>query len=152
MFWPSEDNNGAILITCFIVALTALIEVLSGAFSKLKLNVLFRIIFRTYALEILLGMLTLIVACSLIFMTYEESIYSFGDGLWYSFAIVTTIGFGDLAAKTLIGRIASVILGVYGLFVVAVLTSIIVNFYNETNGKKDNDEIKEIHKEDKKRK
>ena len=81
----------------------------------------------------------------------EDSIVNFADGLWYSFAIVTTIGFGDFYAVTPIGRILSVVLGLYGILVVAVITSIVVNFYNETAGKQDAEEIKEIKKEEKKK-
>jgi hypothetical protein len=44
---------------------------------------------------------------------------------------VTTIGFGDIAASTPVGRVLSVILGLYGIAVVALITSIIVNFYGE---------------------
>ena len=54
-----------------------------------------------------------------------------GDALWYCFAVVTTIGFGDFTAVTLTGRVLSVILGLFGIVLVAVITSIIVNFYNE---------------------
>ena len=61
---------------------------------------------------------------------------------------MTTIGFGDLTAITPIGRILTVILGMYGLVVVAVITSIVVNFYNETSGKHDQKELKEIQKEE----
>ena len=45
--------------------------------------------------------------------------------------MVTTIGFGDLTPTTEIGRLLSVILGLYGIVVVALITSIIVNFYGE---------------------
>ena len=50
-------------------------------------------------------------------------------------AIVTTIGFGDVAATSIEGRIISVILGVYGIIVVALIISIIVNFYGEMKKK-----------------
>ena len=73
---------------------------------------------------------------------------TFGDALWYCFAVVTTIGFGDLVAKTIIGRLITVILSVYGIVAVAVLTSIIVNFYNEVSAKKDRIELKKIEKEE----
>ena len=141
-----------IIIVCVIVTATAIIEVLSNAFSQLKFKTLFKIIFRTFALEVLLGLLTMIVASALIFSTFEESIPSFGDGLWYAFAVVTTIGFGDYAATTVLGRVVTVLLGIYGIIVVAVITSIIVNFYNETAGKRDSQELKEINKENKKQK
>ena len=93
------------------------------------------------------------MAASLILMMIgEPQITNFGDGLWYCFAVVTTIGFGDIAAQTLIGRIVTVVLGLYGLIVVALITSIIVNFYNETVGKKDSKEMSEISQEEKKKK
>lgn len=154
LFMPLDEGLATlpIIIVCVIVTATAIIEVLSNAFSQLKFKTLFKIIFRTFALEVLLGLLTMIVASALIFSTFEESIPSFGDGLWYAFAVVTTIGFGDYAATTVLGRVVTVLLGIYGIIVVAVITSIIVNFYNETAGKRDSQELKEINKENKKQK
>ncbi len=102
------------------------------SFSQVKLDVLSRIIRKTYAAEILFGMLLLITAFSVVLPNFELDIATFGDALWYCFAIVTTIGFGDITAVTVPGRIISVILGLYGLIVVALITSIIVNFYGET--------------------
>ncbi len=102
------------------------------AFSRVRTDVLRKILRKTYAAEILFGMVLLITAFSIILPKFELNIPTFGDALWYCFAIVTTIGFGDLTAVTLPGRIISVILGLYGLIVVALITSIIVNFYNET--------------------
>lgn len=102
------------------------------SFSQVKLDVLSRIIRKTYAAEIVFGMLLLITAFSIVLPNFELNINTFGDALWYCFAIVTTIGFGDITAVTVPGRIISVILGLYGLIVVALITSIIVNFYGET--------------------
>ena len=91
------------------------------------------------------------VAGALVLLMVEdrEIFKTFGDSLWYCFTVVTTIGFGDITAKTLIGRVVTVVLGIYGIVAVAVITSIIVNFYNETSGKKDVKEMKNIQKEEK---
>ena len=153
LFIPYEGDHieDIILIICLIVAISAFAEVLSNATTQLKFKVLFKIIVRTFALEVILGLLTIMIAFSLVFMLYEESITNFADGLWYSFAVVTTIGFGDYVAVTPIGRILTAVLGFYGIIVVAVITSIIVNFYNETAGKQDAKEMKEIHEEEKKK-
>ena len=139
------------LLICAIVAVSAFVEVVSNASSYLKVKVLFKIILRTYALEVILGLFTMMVAASILLTLYEDTITTFPDALWYSFAVVTTIGFGDFAAQTPIGRILTVMLGVYGIIVVAVITSIIVNFYNETAGKRDSKELDEIKKEEKKK-
>ena len=93
------------------------------------------------------------IAFSFILPVVEDSIPTFWDAMWYCFAVVTTIGFGDFAATTVVGRILTVILGVYGLIVVAILTSIIVNFYNESsNSKQDIEEIKNIQKDEEQKK
>jgi hypothetical protein len=113
------------------------------AFSRIKMDVLRKIVRKTYAAEILFGMLMLIIAFSIVLPQFDSGIPSFADALWYCFAIVTTIGFGDFAAATLPGRVISVVLGLYGIIVVALITSIIVNFYNETKDSGEADETEE---------
>ncbi len=124
-----------------VIMILALFDTLAFAFSRMKLKGIIKIMKKTYAFEILYGLVVLMVACSFYFAIMEDGIPSFGDGLWYSFAIVTTIGLGDFSVTGIISRILSVILGVYGLIVVAVITSVIVNFYNEIKDKKDKEEI-----------
>ena len=70
-------------------------------FSRIKMDALRKIVRKTYAAEILFGMLLLIIAFSIVLPQCEPGISSFGDALWYCFAIVTTIGFGDFTAVTL---------------------------------------------------
>jgi hypothetical protein len=146
----NEDTLGAIILgECLFIAICTFIEASLLSFSQLKLDIFAKIIFRTYAIEIIFGLFALMVAFSLILMLEEPTMHNFPDALWYCFTLVTTIGFGDFAAETLIGRVLSVILGIYGIVVVAVLTSIVVNFYNETS-KDTSKEFKQIEKEHKK--
>ena len=120
-----------IAIAMILIALMALGSILRVIFRRIRLDVLRRIVQQTYAAEIILGLLMLIFACAYVLRYMDPNITSFEDGLWYCFAIVTTIGFGDITATSLIGRVLSVILGIYGIIVVALITSIIVNFYTE---------------------
>jgi hypothetical protein len=108
------------------------------------MDVLRKIVRKTYAAEILFGMLLLIIAFSIVFPQLEPGIPSFEDALWFCFAIVTTIGFGDFTAVTVPGRAISVVLGLYGIIVVALITSIIVNFYNETKNTDDQEKTEEM--------
>ena len=148
---PGEnfDVSSILLIVVIVMAASALVEVASLTFNQLRFTVLIKIIFRTYALEVLVGLLACMIAFSLVIMRTEPAITTFPDAMWYCFAVVTTIGFGDFSATTLTGRVLTVILGIYGIFVVAIITSIIVNFYNETAGKSDSKEIQEIKDEEK---
>ena len=158
LFIPVKEDSKftPVLIVCLLVSITAFAEVLSNSISQLRFKVLIKIVFKTFAFEIILCLLTLIVASALILM-YVEPVGtgslggSFGDSLWYAFAVVTTIGFGDFTAVTPLGRGITVLLGIYGIIVVAVITSIIVNFYNETAGKHDAKEFKEIKEEERKK-
>ena len=126
------DGKTALMLVLVLTIPRIFYYIFRISFSQVKLDVLSRIIRKTYAAEILFGMLLLITAFSIVLPNFELNINTFGDALWYCFAIVTTIGFGDITAVTIPGRIISVILGLYGLIVVALITSIIVNFYSET--------------------
>ena len=137
LFIPAHDAFGIAAIFSVILAMK---QILWLAFSRIRVSVLKKIVRKTYAAEILFGMLLLIVAVSIVLPGLEPGIVSFADGLWYCFAIVTTIGFGDITATTGIGRLLSVILGLYGIIVVSLITSIIVNFYSEVKADGDTED------------
>ena len=156
---PNQTDvlKSVILIECLFIAIVSFVEAMTIALAQLKVKVLFKIITNTFSLEVLFGLLVIIVCFSIILAKVEPAanaeatIQNFPDALWYCFAVVTTIGFGDKVALTPVGRILTVILGLYGLVVVAVITSIIVNFYNATVGKQDQKELEEIKDEEKKK-
>ncbi len=102
---------------------------------------------RVHALDIFFGLLIIVVLASLIFPYIEEGIATTEDGLWYCFTLITTIGTGDIVAKTTIGRILSVVIGFYGMVIVSILTSAIVVFL--TSDKKDKKEKQEKTKKQK---
>ena len=125
------------LIPATTVAVISLFYICRLALSHFNYRALRKIIRKTYAGEVIFGLLLLMVAFSLVLMIVEENIHNFWDAMWYCYMLVTTIGFGDITSVTVLGRIISVILGIYGIIVVAILTSIIVNFYTETRSKEE---------------
>ena len=124
------------------MSVIAFIHSMIMVFSGVRRTTIMQIIKKTYTIEILYGLIVLIVATALVLTIMEDNM-TIGDALWYCFAIVTTIGFGDFTATTVVGRILSVILGIYGIIVVALITSIIVNFYTETKHDRGDEELKE---------
>lgn len=135
-----------------IIMLHYLIKVIVVTFSSIKLDVLKKIIKRSYAVEILSGFAVLILSVAIVLKSCEPSMNSLGDALWYCFALVTTIGFGDYTATTELGRGLSVILGLYGILVVSMITSIFVNFYSETKDSEYDDDDDEEYEKPKKKK
>ncbi len=124
---------------CCLLFLLAVFELLSIVFSRISFTILKKIVVKTHAAEIIFGLVLLIVTFAMLLTFFEPNMGEFKDALWYCFAIVTTIGFGDLTAVTDFGRVLSVILGAYGIVVVALITSIIVNFYGEMKASPETD-------------
>lgn len=129
---PFEESNVTHnMVMGLVFSIWAIIHIIIIFLSRLKLDVIKKIIRKTYATEILFWLLLLILAFSFVLKDVEEGIPTYQDALWYCFTLITTIGFGDFTAVTFIGRVLSVILGLYGIICVALITSIIVTFYGE---------------------
>ena len=128
-----EDQVMFVVVVLLLAAFRSLIRIMSVTFARLRLDLLREIVQKTYAAEIIFGLLLLIASFSFVLRYTDRAAFSgeYTNALWYCFAVVTTIGFGDMTATSAIGRILTVILGVYGIIVVALITSIIVNFYGE---------------------
>lgn len=139
-------SNSNFIVLCFSITIIVSTgkNILFPYHHTLKLNVVSNIIKKSLVKEILLTLLILVVLCSVYFTIVEPNITSYVDALWYSFAVITTIGFGDVYVVTTFGRILSVILGICGIAVVAVFTSFIVNFYNEMNRKREEKTIQKL--------
>ena len=148
-------SNSNFMVLCFasMILVSSGKNLLFPYHKTLKINVVSKIIKKSLVNEILLALLIIIVLCSVYFTVVEPNITSYVDALWYSFSVITTIGFGDVYVVTTFGRILSVILGISGIVVVALFTSFIVNFYNEMNRKREErtlqnliDQTKELEK------
>ncbi len=116
----------------FIFVIEGVVLIFMSITIGAEMKALGRVLIKTHASEFLVGLVIMILTASLILTFVEPKLENYGDALWYCFAIVTTIGFGDFSAVTLSGRLVSVFLGIYGIVVLALFTSIIVNLYNET--------------------
>lgn len=96
-----------------------------------RLRILWMILKRTRANQILSGFLLFLLAIAAIIQIVEPHINRYVDALWYCYAVISTIGFGDMIAVTLIGKVCSVLLTIYAIFVVAIVTGVVVNYYGQ---------------------
>ena len=142
-------SNSNFMVLCFAIVILASSgkNLLFPYHKELKINVINKVIKKSMVYEIILALLIFVILCSIYFTVVEPNMTSYVDSLWYSFAVITTIGFGDVYVTTTLGRILSVILGIGGIVVVALFTSIIVNFYNEMNHKRDYKKVEKMEKE-----
>ena len=136
-----ENAHLIVLVAIFLMLLSTMRRILLPVIRFEKIKLFLSIIIKTHTIDVIIFLLAFIIAFSFLFPLVEESITNFWDGMWYSFAVITTIGFGDFAATSAVGRILTVILGIYGIVVVAIITSAIVNFYNEVSAKEKSKEI-----------
>ena len=74
----------------------------------------------------------------------EPEIETLPDSLWYCFAVATTVGFGDIAAGSTLGRILTAILSVYSIAVVAIFTAVITSFFMDVAKTRAEDSAKEF--------
>ena len=78
-----------------------------------------------------LGLIIVVLVCAGILNYAEQSITTYGDGLWYCWAVISTVGLGDFTALTHVGRTVTIVLSLYSAVCIAVLTGVIVDYYNE---------------------
>jgi voltage-gated potassium channel len=61
----------------------------------------------------------------------NASIQNFGDALWWSFATMTTVGYGDLTPVTVQGRIIAVALMIGGIGLLGIVTATLASWLME---------------------
>ena len=96
-----------------------------------RLRVLWNIVRVTNADYVIFGFLIALGIAAVLIPRFEPGIPGLGDSLWYLFGSFTSIGFGDFVAVTPMVRVITVVVALYGILVVALLTGIVMGFYNE---------------------
>ena len=92
---------------------------------------IFKIMKRTGMLHAFVGFCLFLLAAALVLFLCDPAIKSYGDGIWYCFVACTTIGFGDLCVSTVLGRVVTIILSIYGIFITAMIPGVVVAYYTE---------------------
>jgi len=75
------------------------------------------------------------------------NIHSAGDALWWAFATITTIGYGDHYPTTAGGRVVAVLLVIFGLSFFGTFTAYVSSFFLEKAHLKEESEIHHLLRE-----
>ena len=85
----------------------------------------------------------LIVLCigAVLTWIFEPQVQSLWDGFWFCFVASTTIGFGDITAVTVIGRLVVIFVTLCGILTVAMVPGVVVAYYTEYLRKREEDTV-----------
>ncbi len=104
-------------------------------------HILRRILRETGAHRVWTGFLLQLLFTALIIWLREPEIHTYREAVWYCYAVVTTIGFGDIVVHCFISRVLSILLSVSALFVIAILTAVVVNYFNAVSAARSGDTL-----------
>ena len=107
----------------------------------LKLKRIMFVLRKTGVIKLFTSFLIFFILVALVLRLVEPNINTIFDSFWYCFIAFSTIGFGDIVATTVIGKIITVILSLYGILVTAMITGTIVSYYTEYLNNKQGDTI-----------
>lgn len=82
-----------------------------------------------------LGLVFVYVISTLVWLVEQQApganILSFGDAIWWGFATLSTVGYGDYTPVTLPGRVFAVILMLGGIVIVGIVTATVISSLTE---------------------
>ena len=81
--------------------------------------------------KVLSSFLIFFLASAIIIWLVDANVASLFDAIWFCFAAVTTIGFGDIVITNFAARVVTIVLSLYGILVIAIITGVIVYYISE---------------------
>ena len=96
-----------------------------------RLKILWNVLRHTKADQVLFSYLIFVFADAALIWLSEPQIDTYRDALWYCFAVISTVGFGEYVVTAMIPKILSILLSIYSLIAIAIITGVVVNYYTQ---------------------
>ena len=109
-----------------------------------RLKLFWMVVKRTHMDKMVYAFLVNFLVVAAIITAVEPEINTYGESLWYTFVACTTIGFGDFAAVTAIGRILTIYIAIHEIIMVAVIPGVVVSYYLEVIHRRENEKLMEV--------
>jgi voltage-gated potassium channel len=84
--------------------------------------------------HVLLFMASVIILGGIAIMAVEPEIDTLGHGIWWSLVTATTVGYGDIAPKTMLGRIVAAVLMILGITAFGMVTATMATYFMRRPG------------------
>ena len=105
-----------------LMKMTKIIAFIVRIFNKIKRFL------KTNGFQYMLLLSLVMVIISVILVSFFESM-TLQNGIWWAFVTITTVGYGDIAPNTVVGRIVACVLMITGIGLLGSLTSTITTFF-----------------------
>ncbi|MBU3070550.1 potassium channel family protein [Aestuariicella sp. G3-2] len=107
-----------------------------------------RLLTRNALLPTFLGSAIVVVMAGFVISEIDTAIDDAGDGIWWAWVTITTVGYGDIVPTSTVGRIFAGLLMLIGLGLVSLLTANIAAFIIERSSHADARRIRKAEARD----
>lgn len=85
---------------------------------------------KTHTYKIIIAFLAVFFLIALIIWLNDPAVHTYRQSIYYCFMIASSVGNGDVIVSTTLARILTMFLSVYSLFAIAIVTGVVVSYYN----------------------
>lgn len=95
-----------------------------------KIRLLRDVLKKTHTNRIVFAFIVFFFLIALIIWLNDPAIHSYRQSIYYCFMIASSVGNGDVIVSTTLARILTMILSIYSVFALAIITGVVVSYYN----------------------
>lgn len=95
-----------------------------------KLKLLRDVLRKTHTYKVIIAFLIVFFLIALAIWIDDPSVKTYRQSVYYCFMIASSVGNGDVIVHTTLARVLTMVLSVYSLFALAIVTGVVVSYYN----------------------